>query len=261
MGNNQGREALIPGNSAGVPGAQSDASFQSGASLQPAGNNRPQIVYALIARSMSETSSATGLLPKEVLCEYSSLEQNSEAQIRDLLPKFTPDNASKSYTFGDNHGLHYIFEDSLWFVCLADKAYGNARPFSCLKALQEAFQRQKSGANFRDEMKKIVSHWNSPEAAVSERVLRMNQAVNDIHENLLDSLDNLMERGEKIDVLVQRSLVLSENSSSFARESRVLHNRIRWRNLKSFIILGLLVFVVIFVIVLMSCGGFSFKDC
>jgi vesicle-associated membrane protein 7 len=260
MGNNAAaREALIPEDSGGVP------ADQSGTSLPVAHGDRPQIIYALIARS----AGADGQLPKEVLCDYSALNNNAEAQIRACLQKFSEENCLKSFVYGEKHGLHYMSEDSLWFVCLADKAYGNDRPFLCLKALQDALKQQNpSGAvaalssfsSFREEMKRIVTHWNS-ESAGNERLQRMTQSVKDIHENLLDSIDHLMERGEKIDVLVSRSQILSESSDSFRRETRVLTNRIRWRNIKSYIILGLLVLAVIFIIILMSCGGFSFKDC
>lgn len=68
-------------------------------------------------------------------------------------------------------------------------------------------------------------------------------------------------RGERLDLLVDRTERLQDNSTSFRNNSRHLHRQLFWRNVKMYAIIAAVLLVVLYVIVSMSCGGPTWKSC
>merc|ERR1712060_960034 len=93
--------------------------------------------------------------------------------------------------------------------------------------------------------------YNSPNDA---RIASMLQTVQHINDNLMDSIEKILERQEKIELLVTRSQMLSMSSSSFRREAVQVRQRIWWQNLRMWLILAGIVLLVILLIVVSSCG-------
>lgn len=210
---------------------------------------RPQIIFGLVTRG-----------PEIVLAEYAGLTGNFEEATRKFIQNIKPGNAQedwKSYTCGEQ-AFHYIIDGELWYVCMADRTMERRLPFGFLSALKDLFDERfkkevwsKAGAfslndQFRDDIAVLMEKYNSPDA---DRVASMTAKVRQIEDGLMDSIDKLMDRQEKIELLVNRSQVLSESSSSFNRESTRLHRTIRWRNLKTHLILGGIAILVIIILV------------
>mmetsp|Transcript_3075 Transcript_3075/g.4803 ORF Transcript_3075/g.4803 Transcript_3075/m.4803 type:complete len:227 (+) Transcript_3075:161-841(+) len=220
---------------------------------------RPQIIYALVIRG-----------PKVVLAEYTALAGNFQQATIQILQKLERTAEWKSYLYGE-YAFHYIIDESsgLWFVCMAERTMGRRIPFGFLGAVQDAFKQQYSDSQvqcaiaygmqgaFRDHLKELMEKYNSPDA---DRVTSMMAKVQHINDNLMESIDKILERQEKIELLVTRSQMLSESSSTFRRDAERLRRVVWWRNARTMALLACLVFVVILVIVMSSCG-ITFSHC
>lgn len=214
---------------------------------------RPQIIFALVTRG-----------PQVVLADYSGLSVtgNFEAATRQFVTKINPSEEWKSYICGDQ-AFHYFIDGDLWFVCMADKAMERRLPFGFMAAVQEAFKKRYDpqtvaaapahGMNveFRETIRELMNRYNSPDA---DRVASMTEKVQHINQNLVESIDKLLDREEKIHLLINRSEMLSQSSESFHRDSRQLHRNVRWRNLRTHIILAVVIVVGILIVVWVSCG-------
>jgi len=219
----------------------------------------PQIIYALVIRGQ-----------KVALAHYEGREGNFMQATTQALEKFKGTDKQKSYAYGE-HAFHYTVQEGsdLWFVCVADKSLSRKTSFGFLKSVQDAFEakytaQQRDAAlaegmqeEFSEDLKQLMETYNSGKL---DRVAKAMETVQGINENLVESLQQLMERQEKIDLLVQRSQDLAGESQSFRRQANLLERNIRWKNVRRMVICGLVVLIVTLVIVMMNCG-LDFQAC
>ena len=74
------------------------------------------------------------------------------------------------------------------------------------------------------------------------------------------SISLIIERGEKLEDLVDKSENLNENAKLFNTHSRRLKNKMFWRRVKTGLVLFLILFFIIFIL-LMSICGIRFQHC
>ena len=72
----------------------------------------------------------------------------------------------------------------------------------------------------------------------------------------LENIEKVLERGEKIELLVDKTDQMQQAAFKFEKSSKRLKNAMWWKNCRMKIILGLLIVGVILIIVA-ACGGFS----
>mmetsp|Transcript_40557 Transcript_40557/g.94171 ORF Transcript_40557/g.94171 Transcript_40557/m.94171 type:complete len:225 (-) Transcript_40557:19-693(-) len=220
---------------------------------------RPQIVYALVIRGQ-----------RVVLAEYTALAGNFQQATIQILQKLESTSEWKSYIYGE-YAFHYIVDQTLglWFVCMAERLLGRRIPFGFLQAVQDAFAQTYSAeqaesaiaygmqSNFREQLQGLMERYNSPDV---DRVASMMAKVQHINDHLMDSIDLILERQEKIDLLVHRSEELSASASSFRRDAEHLRRRVWWQNAKTMAGMACVVIFAILVVLMFFCG-FSFSKC
>ncbi|CAJ1365740.1 unnamed protein product, partial [Effrenium voratum] len=190
-----------------------------------------QIIYALVIRGQ-----------KVVLAEYTALAGNFQQATIQILQKLESSPEWKSYIYGE-YAFHYIVDQvsGLWFVCMADRQLGRRVPFSFLNAVQEAFAQSYSNeqvesaiaygmqTDFREELQGLMERFNAPD---HDRVASLTAKVQHINDHLMESIDKILERQEKIELLVNRTQMLAENASQWRRETEHLRRAVWWRNCK-----------------------------
>jgi len=214
---------------------------------------RPQIIYALVTRG-----------PALVLAEYTGVQGTFQQATVQILQRIEATGEWKSYIYGE-YAFHCLMESGtgLWFVCMSDRAMGRRLPFALLAALQESFNQWYAPpqiasavaygmqAEFGGEVQALVEKYNSPDA---DRVASLMQKVQHINDNLMENIDKILERQEKIDVLVNRSQMLHDSSVSFRREAERVRRVVWWRNARMLVCIFVIVVLAIILIVMASCG-------
>ena len=71
---------------------------------------------------------------------------------------------------------------------------------------------------------------------------------------LTPSTEKVLERGEKIELLVDRTDRLNQQAFRFERRSKQLKRSVQWKNIKTKICLGLIGLLALYWIVSMFCG-------
>ena len=77
---------------------------------------------------------------------------------------------------------------------------------------------------------------------------------------MLVNLEKLLERGEKIEILVKKSDTMVDLSRDMKEKATKVKRKMWWRNVKMYIIIGFLALIVIYIILGLICG-FDFKKC
>merc|ERR1711933_681029 len=104
---------------------------------------------------------------------------------------------------------------------------------------------------FSPEIESLMDKYNSPTA---DRVTQAQEKLKHINDTLMESIDKLLERNERIELLVNRGESLSTSTSSFRREAVQLRRDVWWRNFKSWLVMGTAALIVILLLVFSTCG-------
>lgn len=270
-------EDIDPANSAWAPQTPSTAFSASASSASPCptptspaaplgGSIRPQIIYALVASREKVLVEHTG---RDVDSGQQSYSGNFRQFTMQLVQRLDKNVEWKSYVCGDQ-AFHCIVGGGNWFVCMAETSMGRRIPYAFLQALQDAFElrgfetQDVDPANlcrvqeeFSPQMQLIMERFNSPNA---DRAACIAQKVQTINDCLMESIDRILERQERIELLVQKSEELRTDSVAFRTAARQVRRRVWWRHKRTIICLTLVVLIVI-VLCLMSQCGFKFDEC
>lgn len=71
----------------------------------------------------------------------------------------------------------------------------------------------------------------------------------------------MLARGEKIELLVDKSDQLNQSARKFQKSSRSLKNVMWMKNVKMWAMFAAIIAVLIFAAVTWGCGGFSYSKC
>jgi len=107
------------------------------------------------------------------------------------------------------------------------------------------------------QCKKEMEKFNDPK---SDRIKNVKKKVDDVKEVMLENIDKVLARGEKLEVVLEKSDKLANQAVDFRRKSTDLKRQMCFNNIKVSIVLGVVLFLVIFFIVISICG-FTFKSC
>jgi len=214
------------------------------------------ILYALVARQ------------KTVLTEHTSLSGNFTTITRQILGKIPADGASKmTYTY-DQHMFHYILKQGIIYLCMTDSDFGKRVPFAFLEELSRRFEDQFGDlahtaialamqSDFERHITELVEHYNSDDA---DDISRVKQKITDVQNTMVDSIDKILLRQEKIEILVEKTELLSNTSDVFRRGATDLHRTMWWREKKFWFGLTAGGILLIFFIIWYMCG-LKFDQC
>ena len=77
---------------------------------------------------------------------------------------------------------------------------------------------------------------------------------------MMENIEKVLDRGEKLEVLVDKTESLRYQADQFQKSGKALRNKMWWQNIKMKLLVGLIVSIVIVVIFCFACfsGG---RDC
>merc|ERR1712062_338409 len=90
--------------------------------------------------------------------------------------------------------------------------------------------------------------------STDSKLYEINSEIESTKNTVLESIEKVLDRGEKIELLVHKSDQLDDQARKFNRHSKKLKNRMMWKNIKMTLLLVLLLLVVVWLISSMICG-------
>mmetsp|Transcript_7486 Transcript_7486/g.11795 ORF Transcript_7486/g.11795 Transcript_7486/m.11795 type:complete len:177 (+) Transcript_7486:267-797(+) len=175
------------------------------------------------------------------------------------------------FVVGCSHAFHYIVEDGITYLCLADEQLKRRIPFAFLQDVKERFKATYSSEqahaaiafamndDFARVLQKQMQYYSeNPDA---DSIGRVRSQIDDIKETMVENIEKLLQRGEKIDLLVDKTDRMQQAAFTFEKSATSLKDALWWKNVKMYFIIGLIVSFVVFFIAATACGGLKFKDC
>jgi len=195
---------------------------------------------------------------------------------RVLLSKITPDTTGKrTYVYGDQV-FHYTVVDGITYLCLTDEDGESTSyriPFLFLENVQEQFcgrydmeTRDNAiafslNADFSPTLGGIMDHFNSDKVCDVDAISRVQNEIESVKETMVQNIESILERGEKIELLVESTDNMNQQAFTYERSARRLERTMYWRKIRrrGFMVLGFSLLLASFAIA--GCGGIDFQKC
>lgn len=174
----------------------------------------------------------------------------------------------------ENLAYHFMIENEIVYLCVSDKVYQSRTVFGFLNEAKGKFKEQFGGAGTRypsptELTPKNCGRFSSQLVALSklfndnpqaDKLGRIQSEIDTVKQVMLENLDDLLNRGERIDTLCDKTEMLKEEAQGFHNNARTLKKKMWWRNIKILIAAVLLVLLLALVISFIACG-IDFKKC
>ena len=188
---------------------------------------------------------------------------------RVLLNKVKPTDTKMSFVY-DKYVFHYIVEDGVVYMCMADKDSKRRIPFAYLNDIKSRFEEMygdtiktavenNMNEEFSKVMEKRMEFFNNDPSA--DTITHVRGQIKEVKEVMVDNIDKVLGRGEKIEALADKTRDLDQQAFIFNSDARALKNKMWWQNARSVVMIVVIVLVVILILVIAACGGFSFSKC
>jgi len=192
-------------------------------------------------------------------CAPGALEETAHKVLGKVNPHTEP---RQSYTH-ENHMMHTLAGEGTIFLCVTDLACQRQVAFGFLEDLARRFfvmfpqgcripEAWKVSVEVTPVMEALMTATNN--SAGGGKATKAKKVIEEVKGQMMDNIDKVIDRGEKIESLVDKSEGLAERSLSFKQSSQRLKRSIWWANCKQNCIYASLVVGGILIILFTACG-------
>ncbi|KAH8938240.1 hypothetical protein BDL97_16G071700 [Sphagnum fallax] len=201
-----------------------------------------------------------------VLAEYTPYSGNFSTIAVQCLQKLPANNNKFTYTC-DRHTFNYLLEDGFTYLVVADEEFGRQIPFAFLERVKEDFKRRYQGGRadlavahsldkefgprLKEHMEYCAEH---PDEL--DKMAKIKSQVAEVKGIMMENIEQVLDRGGKIEVLVEKSDTLRNQADVFQRQGKRLRRKMWFENMKVKLIVLAIIVVIAIVIWLSICHGF-----
>jgi vesicle-associated membrane protein 7 len=223
-----------------------------------------QILYTLVARQVN------------VLAEHQtpSVPFDLPTATRLVLQRIPSEDKKHTFEFDREFLFVCIVEDGITFLCLCHQNAEMRRVFGFLENIKTLFMtrfRQEAytahtfalNSSFAPTLEERLNYYNSDPEAIFQ-VDTLGRVEKKAHENIgqmQSNIDMVLERGEKIDILVEKTEALDQNAFKFERSAKAVKNAMWCKKIKMYACIGVTVVLVLYFALSFMCGGLDLHKC
>ncbi|CAL9098307.1 unnamed protein product [Musa textilis] len=216
------------------------------------------ILYAVVARGTS------------VLAEFAAVTGNVGAVARRILEKLPPYSDSRLCFSQDRYIFHVLRSDGITFLCMANDTFGRRVPFLYLEDIHMRFMKNYGRVAhsalayaMNDEFSRVLHQQmeffsSNPSA---DTLNRARGEVSEIHTIMVDNVEKILDRGDRIALLVDKTATMQDSAFHFRKQSRRLRQALWMKNAKLLAVLTLAIVLLLYVIIAACCGGITLPSC
>ncbi|XP_047313287.1 vesicle-associated membrane protein 722-like [Impatiens glandulifera] len=218
-----------------------------------AGGQQQSLIYSFVARGTV------------ILAEYSEITGNFSTIAFQCLQKLPASN--NKFTYNTNgYSFNYLAENGFTYCVVAVESVGRQLPIAFLERIRDDFNERYGGGKaatavanslnkdfgpkMKVQMKYCVEH---PEEI--SKLSKVKAQVTEVKGVMMENIVKVIERGEKVDVLVDKTEDLRTQADEYRRGGTQIRRKMWMQNMKiKLIVLGIL--IALFLIIFFSaCGG------
>lgn len=194
---------------------------------------------------------------------------------RVLLGKIDPGAGDARMTIVyDSYVFHYVVEQQVTYLCMSDELNKYRVPYAFLNDIKERFLAQYGSeaplhamafcynAEFAPVLQERMDHYNNPDNERNvDNIGAVKNQIDEVKENMVQNISNLLERGERLELLVEKTDNLNQQAFRFESSGRSLRRAMYWRQMRCYVGVGASVIFLIVVAFASFCGGLDFAHC
>eukprot|EP00286_Rhodomonas_abbreviata_P017870 CAMPEP_0181323948 /NCGR_PEP_ID=MMETSP1101-20121128/20076_1 /TAXON_ID=46948 /ORGANISM="Rhodomonas abbreviata, Strain Caron Lab Isolate" /LENGTH=189 /DNA_ID=CAMNT_0023432047 /DNA_START=149 /DNA_END=715 /DNA_ORIENTATION=+ len=184
--------------------------------MAASGKKGNAIVYALVVR---ETV---------ILAEYAAGTGNFAFVTRKILEKMSQADTRVSYT-SDGYIFHIMVYDGLTYMCMAEEDFSRRAAFSFLEDIKKRFSMQFGDRGrtalayaMNEEFARVLAKQMEAFSSEMDKVDKVKADMDDVKNVMVDNIEKVLKRGEKIELLVDKTDNLNQQSIRFKKHSTQL---------------------------------------
>lgn len=167
-----------------------------------------------------------------------------------------------------------IVEDGITFLCLCQQNAEMRRVFGFLENVKKLFMtqfRQEAytahtfalNSAFAPTLEERLNYYNTdPDALFQVDVIgKVQKKAQENIGQMQNNIDMVLERGEKIDILVEKTEALDQNAFKFERSAKAVKNAMWCKKVKFYLCVGMTCVLILYTILVFACGGFDLHTC
>ncbi|PSR97997.1 Vesicle-associated membrane protein [Actinidia chinensis var. chinensis] len=222
-----------------------------------------------------------------VLAEHTPYSGNFSTIAVQCLQKL-PSNSSK-YTYScDGHTFNFLIENGFVFLVVADESLGRSVPFVFLERVKDDFKQRYSASIRTDDLHPLADEEDEDDDLFEDRfsiaynldrefgprikehmqycmnhpdeiskLSKLKAQITEVKGIMMDNIEKVLDRGEKIELLVDKTENLQFQADSFQRQGRQLRRKMWLQSLQMKIMVGGAVLALIVILWLIACRGFK----
>ncbi|XP_068232946.1 vesicle-associated membrane protein 7-like isoform X2 [Palaemon carinicauda] len=209
------------------------------------------LLYAVIARGST------------VLSRYAMCAGNFAEVSEQILSKIPPRETGRLTYSHESYLFHYVAQDGIIYLCITDDDYVRQRAFAFLEDVKQRFEAMYGSrphtalpyamnSEFAQVLAAQMKHFN--ESRDIDKISKLQGEVSDVKDVLVKSIETLATRGERLELLINKTENLNSSAVTFKTTSRSLARSLWWKNIRLIIVIVLFVGVGIYVIGALICG-------
>eukprot|EP00884_Botryococcus_braunii_P002298 jgi/Botrbrau1/12069/Bobra.0295s0024.1 len=184
------------------------------------------LIYSFVSRGVT------------VLADYTSYSGNFATVAIQCLEKVPRDNAKCTFTC-DRHTFNYLVSNGYTFLVVADEGFGRQIPFAFLEKVKEEFL-QKFGAEAQTKAAHSLDSSFGPRLHYwmdycmehpdeLNKISSVQKKVDEVKNIMVNNIEKVLERGEKIELLVDKTDNLRDQAIKFQKTGRQLRSKMWWQ--------------------------------
>ncbi|XP_074274017.1 vesicle-associated membrane protein 711-like [Silene latifolia] len=216
------------------------------------------ILYAMVARG------------SVVLSEYSGTSTTAGEIARKILDKVPGDTDTHVSFSQDRYIFHVNRTDNLTVLCMAEDNVGRRIPFAFLEDIHARFVKTYGRAihsapayAMNDEFSRVLNqqmdyYSNDPSA---DRLNRLKGEMSQVRTVMIENIDKVLDRGERLELLVDKTETMQGNSLRFRKHARRFRTTVWWRNCKLMFTLIIVLLIILYIVLAFLCHGPLLSSC
>jgi len=207
-------------------------------------------LYGLVARGTT------------VLAEHSTVVGNAHLVAHRILEKLPEGDSRTSYS-QDRHIFHVLVSGGLTYLCMAEEEVGRRIPYTFLEDIKDRFVRshgeaagtaaaygldEQFGHVIEDRMRFFATDRSA------DAINRVRGELGEVRNIMIENIDKVLDRGERIELLVDKTDHLSSEAFTFTRDSRRLKRKMWWKNTRLMVVVFVMLLLIAYVIVCFACS-------
>lgn len=202
-----------------------------------------------------------------LLAEYPAGEQPKLADTMQKVIATVPPKEYRRKTIEDKEGsvnYNYISNGEGRIVaCVSTSDMRMRTVYAFLEAVEPLVRSSGVGAqgselrNGKKLLQQKMEFYNNPQ---NDKITALNDDINQVVDVMMDNMDKVLARGDRIDTLQDKSATLADQAQQFQQRSTELKRNLCMKNLKLTLMIAGAVIIVIIIIVLIACKP-NFSRC